>query len=245
MQFYQFFKKLLDDEDYDLTEKFYSPANFGNLNYKFSLLFSYYIKNFKNTFNKKNNEGQIEKDSNITNIRSKFEKKMKVINLFYKTIKNDGFILKSELYYRYLKIIYVILSLADDKKMSTNIISVIQDINDCMINLITKDDLKYFIIKNPGVLFIKKEDKEIELNGEIINNLLLNEILIYKNDNENLDFKINKYNKKILENLPNGLIKKNWYESNFEFIEEYNFLNKSEKLKNEFAYKKDYTLTLC
>ena len=98
-EFYQLFNKLLDDEDYDLTEKFYSPANFGNLNYKYSLLFSDYIKNFKNALYKKNNNGQSEIDNNYGNIRIKFEKKMKIINLFSETIKNDGFVLKNELYY--------------------------------------------------------------------------------------------------------------------------------------------------
>ena len=77
-----------------------------------------------------------------------------------------------------------------------------------MINLFNKDDLKRFIHKKPGILFINKENKEIELNDEIINNLLLNEMLICKNNKENLDFKINKFNSNILKTLPNGLIEK-------------------------------------
>ena len=59
-------------------------------------------------------------------------------------------------------------------------------------------------------------------------------MLICKNNKENLDFKINKFNSNILKTLPNGLIEKNSVNCNFEFIEEYNFINKSENLKNEF-----------
>ena len=103
-----------------------------------------------------------------------------------------------------------------------------------MINLISKDDLKFFIHKNPGLLFIKKENKEIELNDEKIYSLLLNEIIICKNENDKLDFQINKYNKNVLNNLPEKLIEKNWIDCNFEFIEEYNFINKNENLKKEF-----------
>ena len=234
LEFYQLFNKLLDDEDYDLTEKFYVPANFGNLNYKYSLLFSDYLKNFRTILYKKNNNGQMERDNNHGNIRSKFEKKMKIIIIFSETIKNNGSVLKNDIYYRYLKNIHVILSLCDNKKISSFIISIISEINNCMINLITKDDLKQFIHKNPSLLFLKKDNKEIELNDEIINHLLLNEILICKNGNGKLDFKINKYNANVLKNLKVKLIGKNWIDCNFEFIEEYNFINKNENLKNEF-----------
>ena len=234
LEFYQLFNKLLDDEYYDLTEKFYVPANFGNLNYKYSLLFSDYLKNFRTILYKKNNNGQMERDNNHGNIRSKFEKKMKIIIIFSETIKNNGSVLKNDIYYRYLKNIHVILSLCDNKKISYFIISIISEINNCMINLITKDDLKQFIHKNPSLLFLKKDNKEIELNDEIINHLLLNEILICKNGNGKLDFKINKYNANVLKNLKVKLIGKNWIDCNFEFIEEYNFINKNENLKNEF-----------
>ena len=234
LEFYQLFNKLLDDEDYDLTEKFYVPANFGNLNYKYSLLFSDYLKNFRTILYKKNNNGQMERDNNHGNIRIKFEKKMKIIIIFSETIKNNGSVLKNDIYYRYLKNIHVILSLCDNKKISYFIISIISEINNCMINLITKDDLKQFIHKNPSLLFLKKDNKEIELNDEIINHLLLNEILICKNGNGKLDFKINKYNANVLKNLKVKLIGKNWIDCNFEFIEEYNFINKNENLKNEF-----------
>ena len=234
MEFRQLFTQLLNEEDYDLTEKFYAPANFGNLNYKNSLLFSDYLKNFKNILYKKNKNGEIEEDTNNSNIKNKFGKKMKIINLFSETIKNDGFVLENEIYYRYLKVIHVILSLSDNKKITFLITSIIKEINYCMINLITKDDLKQFIHKNPGLLYIKKENKEIELSEEIINNLFLNEIIIYKNDNKKLDFQINKYNKNILSDLPGKLIEKNWSDCNFKFIEEYNFINKNKNLKNEF-----------
>ena len=103
-----------------------------------------------------------------------------------------------------------------------------------MINLITQDDLKIFIKKNPGILFINKDNEEIELNNEIINTLTLNENLICKNNNENFDFKINKYNINILDNLPKGLKEKTWTDCNFLFIEEYNFINKDKELRNEF-----------
>lgn len=93
---------------------------------------------------------------------------MKIVNLFLKSIKNDGLVLKSEIYRRYLKVINVILSITDDKKITYSMTRLIKDINNCMINLINKDDLKQFIHKNPRILFIKKENKEIELNDGII-----------------------------------------------------------------------------
>ena len=44
--FYNRFKKILSNKEYNLVEKFYSNSNFGNMNYNFSLLFSDLLKYF-------------------------------------------------------------------------------------------------------------------------------------------------------------------------------------------------------
>ena len=103
-----------------------------------------------------------------------------------------------------------------------------------MINLIKKEDLKKYIKNNPKVLYIKKKDIDHELTDDIIDSLLMNEIISYKDEEFNLEFDIKKYNVNVLSNLKNNLINKNWIYSNFEYIEEYNFIYYSDKLKNEF-----------
>jgi len=236
LKFSNEYKIILEKYDYDLKEKFFSPSNFGNLNYKFSLLLSDFLKIFKNSLY--NHEGEIDKDN--SNIKRKFEKKMDVINLFFNTIKNNDNILNDDLYYRYLKIIYFILDIYSNKKKNNFIISIISEINNCMINLIRKDDLKKYIKKNPNVLYIKKNGIDNELNDNLIDNLLMNEILIYKDKDYNLKFDIKKYNVNILLDLKNNLINKNWINSNFEYIEEYNFIFYSDDLRREFNnYIKD------
>ena len=229
-KFTEEFKKNLDIYDFDLKEKFFAPANFGNMNYKFSLLFSDYLKNFKNLTYK--NDGEI--DTNNSNIKRRFEKSMEVIHLFIGTIKNEGNILNNELYYKYLKIINFIFDIYRDKRRNNFLILMISSINNCMINLIKKEDLKRYNKKNPKVLYIKRNETYIELNDEIIDTLLMDEILIYKNNDCNLEFDIKKYNVNVLSDLQNNLSNKSWINSNFEFIEEYNFINCSNELKREF-----------
>ena len=82
--FIEEYKTILDNYDYDLKEKFFAPANLGNMNYKFSLLFSDFRKNFKNTFY----NNKLEMDTDNSNIKRKFVKRMDVISLFFNTIKN-------------------------------------------------------------------------------------------------------------------------------------------------------------
>ena len=53
-------------------------------------------------------------------------------------------------------------------------------INNCMINLIQKEDLKNYIKKNSHQLFIKLNGEENELSNYIIDTLTLNEKLIFK-----------------------------------------------------------------
>ena len=101
-----------------------------------------------------------------------------------------------------------------------------------MINLIKKDDIKNFILKNPHKLFIKFDAKEHELSNTIIDNLTLNEKLIYKkNNNIRLDFDIKLYNRDIFNDLEMNLEDKNWFFCNFQYIETYNFINTNENLK--------------
>ena len=229
-KFLEEFKKILDMYDYDLKEKFFAPANFGNMNYKFSLLLSDYLHIFKNKIHK--NEGEPDQDNSKIKIR--FEKGMEVIHLFIDTIKNEGDILNNDLYYKYLKIIIFILDIYRNKRKNNSIIGIITLINNCMINLIKKEDLKKYIKNNPKVLYIKRNGTYIELNDEIINTLLMDEILEYKNNDCYLEFDIKKYNVNVLSDLENNLNNKSWINSNFEYIEEYNFINSSEELKEEF-----------
>ena len=229
-KFLEEFKKILDMYDYDLKEKFFAPANFGNMNYKFSLLLSDYLHIFKNKIHK--NEGEPDQDNSKIKIR--FEKGMEVIHLFIDTIKNEGDILNNDLYYKYLKIIIFILDIYRNKRKNNYIICIIILINNCMINLIKKEDLKKYIKNNPKVLYIKRNGTYIELNDEIINTLLMDEILEYKNNDCYLEFDIKKYNVNVLSDLEYNLNNKSWTNSNFEYIEEYNFINSSEELKEEF-----------
>ena len=188
--FIEEYKTILDNYDYDLKEKFFAPANLGNMNYKFSLLFSDFRKNFKNTFY----NNKLEMDTDNSNIKRKFVKRMDVISLFFNTIKNKDDILKDDLYYKYLKIIYFILNIYSAKRKNSSIISLIIHINDCMINLIKKYELKNYIKNNPKVLYIKRNNINVEIDDNIIDDLNMNEILIYKDKDINLQFDIKKYN---------------------------------------------------
>lgn len=154
------------------------------MNYKFSLLFSDFLKYFDDAlFNYTKNETK-ELDKNNSSVKSKFEKKMKIINIFEKTIKNEKKLLGDELYYRYLKIVSIIMNLSIKKRITSNIIEKIKKINYCMIHLIEHSHLINFIKENPKTLFLRKNDNEIELNEVLIKDLSLNEILIYKTNKE-------------------------------------------------------------
>lgn len=220
---------LIKGEGYQIGDQFFTPSNFGNLNFKFSVLFNEYLKMYDELFfdeNKKQNDTEI--------IRYLFVKKTNVLYLFLKTIENKNEILNDELYLKYLKIIYIILIMCDRQEIKGNILSSIQTINDCMINLIDKDTIKNYVHNNPKKLFIMKKGKEIELTDSIINKMNLNEILIYKGNYTNIDFDIKKYNKKIFDNLEINLKVNSWIFSNFEFIDNYYFINTKNELKLEF-----------
>lgn len=220
---------LIKGESYQIGDQFFTPSNFGNLNFKFSVLFNEYLKMYDELFfdeNKKQNDTEI--------IRYLFVKKTNVLYLFLKTIENKNEILNDELYLKYLKIIYIILIMCDRQEIKGNILSSIQTINDCMINLIDKDTIKNYVHNNPKKLFIMKKGKEIELTDSIINKMNLNEILIYKGNYTNIDFDIKKYNKKIFDNLEINLKVNSWIFSNFEFIDNYYFINTKNELKLEF-----------
>ena len=220
---------LIKGEGYQIGDQFFTPSNFGNLNFKFSVLFNEYLKMYDELFfdeNKKQNDTEI--------IRYLFVKKTNVLYLFLKTIENKNEILNDELYLKYLKIIYIILIMCDRQEIKGNILSSIQTINDCMINLIDKDTIKNYVHNNPKKLFIMKKGKEIELTDSIINKMNLNEILIYKGNDTNIDFDIKKYNKKIFDNLEINLKVNSWIFSNFEFIDNYYFINTKNELKLEF-----------
>ena len=220
---------LIKGEGYQIGDQFFTPSNFGNLNFKFSVLFNEYLKMYNELFfdeNKKQNDTEI--------IRNLFVKKTKILYLFLKTIENENEILNDELYLKYLKIIYIILIMCDRQEIKGNILSSIQTINDCMINLIDKDTIKNYVHNNPKKLFIMKKGKEIELTDSIINKMNLNETLIYKENDTNIDFDIKKYNKKIFDNLEINLKVNSWIFSNFEFIDNYYFINTKNELKLEF-----------
>lgn len=220
---------LIKREGYQIGDQFFTPSNFGNLNFKFSVLFNEYLKMYDELFfdeNKKQNDTEI--------IRYLFVKKTNVLYLFLKTIENKNEILNDELYLKYLKIIYIILIMCDRQEIKGNILLIIQGINDCMINLIDKDTIKNYVHNNPKKLFIMKKGKEIELTDSIINKMNLNEILIYKGNDTNIDFDIKKYNKKIFDNLEINLKVNSWIFSNFEFIDNYYFINTKNELKLEF-----------
>ena len=61
-----------------------------------------------------------------------------------------------------------------------------------MINLIKKYDLKNYIKNNPKVLYIKRNNINVQIDDNIIDDLNMNEILIYKDKDINLQFDIKK-----------------------------------------------------
>jgi hypothetical protein len=228
-QFYDYFSSIMGREGYDIGKAFFGPGNFGNSNLKFSLLFSEFLTIF-DAIKFDENKNQV-KDHFIKN---RFERKLVLLKLFYTTIKNENNILNSELYYKYLKIINTILLMCAKTRNTVSVKNMIILINNCMINLIQKKDLKNFIKNNPNKLFIKLNGKEIELSNDIIDTLLLNETLIYKKGEINLDFDIKLYNRDIFNELEINLIIKDWKFCNFEYIETYNFINSNENLKKLF-----------
>lgn len=166
--------------------------------------------------------------------KSLFENRTKLLYNFYNTIENKGEVLSEELYLKYLKIIYIILIMCEGKENDYKIIQTIQKINNCMINIINKEELKKYIQNNPRKLFIKKKGIEIEVTNSIINELELKEILLYKEEDIELNFDIKLYNNDIFNNLGFNIQDNDWNNCNFEYIEKYNFLNANEQLKSEF-----------
>ena len=154
--------------------------------------------------------------------------------MFSKTIENKNNIINDELYYKYLKVIYVIVLLCDKRKISSENMEKIKGINDCMINFINKEELKNFIKENPKQLFIKKNNILLELNDNLIDDLLLNEILIFKVFDQEFNFDFKKYNNRVFNDLKSIITQKSWYYCNFQYINEYNFIFTDNKLKSEF-----------
>lgn len=159
---------------------------------------------------------------------------MKIIIVFKKTIQNQKDLLEVELYYRYLKIILIIMNFSVKKRITSNIIHNIYRINNCMINLIDHSHLINYIQKKPKTLFLKRNNTEIELNEELIKELSNNEILIYKTSEENLIFDIKKFNANVLDDLEYNLKFKIWETCNFQYINDYNFIYSNNGLKNAF-----------
>ena len=228
-QFRNDFSLLLNNEGYDIGQTFLFPGNFGNTNFKFSLLFRDFLKIYDMIIYKKDT---IQNTDAI--IKSLFEKKTKILNIFSKTIENKKNLLKEELYYKYLKIIYIILVMFDKKQFKKSNELITKSINNCMIKLISKKKLKKFIKKNPESLYIKINGLEVKLTNEIIDKMTLKEILIYKEKKENFEFDIKKYNSLIFEDFKVNIRTKDWIYCNFEYIEEFNFININEELKTEF-----------
>ena len=227
--FYDEFSSLIKNEGYQIGELFFTPSNFGNLNYKYSKLFEEFLKIYDNLFFDENNkliEARI--------IKSLFENKTNILYIFYKTIENKDELLCEELYLKYLKVIYIILIMCEGKEDDKKISQSIKIINNCMINLINKEELKKYIQNNPKKLYIKKNGIEIEVNNIIINELKLNEILIYKEKDIILNFNLKLYNNDIFNDLAFNIQNEDWQYCNFEYIEKYNFFNVNEQLKFEF-----------
>jgi hypothetical protein len=227
-EFYNELSSILQKEDYKINNIFFAPANFGNMNFKWSLLYSEFLKFIDEVFFDKNNNVI----KNKSTIKSKFEKRLKILSLFLTTIENKNNLLNNNLYYKYLRIINIILFMCKDVSNTMGLIIGIKVINCCMINLLNIEDIKKFIVENPKKLFIMRNEKEIELTNDNINSFSLNEKLIYKSkDNNNIDFNIKLYNKNVLDNLEANIKKKLWINANFEYIEDYNFINSNENLK--------------
>ena len=227
--FYDEFSSLIKNEGYQIGEEFFTPSNFGNLNYKYSKLFEEFLKIYDNLFFDENNN-VIEKRI----IKSLFENKTNILDNFYKTIENKNELLCEELYLKYLKVIYIILIMCVGKEDDKKINQAIKMINNCMINLINKEELKKYIQTNPKKLYLKKNGIDIEINNIIINELKLNEILIYKEEDIILNFDLKLYNNDIFNNLARNIQSEDWQYCNFEYIDKYNFFNINEQLKTEF-----------
>ena len=232
LEFINEYKNIRNNIDYDLKEKFFAPSNFGNLNYKYSLLISDFLQIFNDSFYKKK-DGYMELEYNNSNIKKKLVKRLYIIDLFSETIENKDNVIVDEFYYRYLRIIYFIIDIYRTKKNTFSMISIIEDINNCMVNLIKKEELKDYIKKNPKTIYTDKNDNS-ELNEINIDKLLMDQILYYKYNNEYFEFDIKKYNSRVLSDLNSNLINKKWIYSNFKYIEEYNFIYRSNDLKKEF-----------
>ena len=226
--FYTELSSILKKEDYNIYTTFFAPANFGNMNFKWSLLYSEFLKYIDEVFFDKNNN-VIKKNSTI---KLKFEKRLKILSAFLTTIENKNNLLNDKLYYKYLRIINIIVFMCKDASNTIGLLSIIKAINCCMINLLNVEDIKKFINDNPKKLFIVRNEKEIELTNDNINSFSLEEKLIYKSkDNNNIDFNIKLYNKNVLDNLEINIKKKLWVNANFEYIQDYNFINSNENLK--------------
>ena len=228
-EFYSEFSSLIKNEGYDIGKSFFTPSNYGNINFRYSKVFEEFLKLYDNLFFDKNNNLLDESSTKLL-----FENKTNILYYFSKTIENKDEVLNEELYLKYLKIIYIIMLMCEGKEKDLTIIQKIITINNCMINIINKKALKEYIKNNKNKLFIEKNGKEIEVNDSIINKLKLNEILLYKEDDIKLNFEIKLYNNNVFDNLGFNIQNKNWFNCNFEYIENYHFLNASEQLKNEF-----------
>ena len=228
-EFYSEFTIVIKNEGYLIGKSFFTPSNYGNINFRYSKVFEEFLKLYDNLFFDKNNNLLEESSTKLL-----FENKTSILYCFSKTVKNKDEILNEELYLKYLKIIYIIMLMCEGKEKDLTIIQKIKNINNCMINIINKEALKKYIKNNQNKLFIEKNGKVIEVNDWIINKLKLNEIVLYIEDDIKLNFEIKLYNNNVFDNLGLNIQDKNWLNCNFEYIENYHFLNASEQLKYEF-----------
>ena len=171
LEFINEYKNIRNNIDYDLKEKFFAPSNFGNLNYKYSLLISDFLQIFNDSFYKKK-DGYMELEYNNSNIKKKLVKRLYIIDLFSETIENKDNVIEDEFYYRYLRIINFIIDIYRTKKNTFSMISIIEDINNCMFNLIKKEEIKDYIKKNPKTIYTDKNgnsELDEKKNRRIIN----------------------------------------------------------------------------
>ena len=174
-EFYSEFSLLIKNEGYEIGKSFFTPSNYGNINFRYSKVFEEFLKLYDNLFFDKNNNLLEESSTKLL-----FENKTSILCCFSKKIKNKDEILNEELYLKYLKIIYIIMLMCEGKEKDLTIIQKIKNINNCMINIINKKALKEYIKNNQNKLFIEKNGKVIEVNDSIINKLKLNEIVLYR-----------------------------------------------------------------
>ena len=205
------------------------PSNFGNIDYKFSVLIRDFYTFFYNLYFKINHKGEV---TNKLRKRSEyvplFLNRLKVLRKFYDVFHNSLNLSDSNNYYIITKGIYFYLNIAfeDCENIDNEFLRKLDLIAYSMAYPIRNDNIIELL--NHNKFSILRKGKELSIDE--IKFLDLNQKIVLKNKLGEKEINLSYFNQKIFNTDLSQNIEINWELSYFPFIEQFNLLKRNKDL---------------